>query len=72
MLEKYLMLEKYYVRCQKGGVGWPIDSIQNGYYSKTPLFRSPLSSNSRFIRIYCAFLNGLKLLNLIPSNSRSP
>ena len=40
-------------------------------YSKTPLFRSSLNSNSRFIRIYCPFLNGLKQLNLIrnPLNS---
>ena len=29
-------------------------------YSKTPLFRSPLNSNSHFILIFCPFLNGFK------------
>ena len=34
--------------------------------SKNPLFRSPLNSNSRFIRMYCSFVNDLKKLNLTP------
>ena len=56
------VLESIGVLVQGGGDSLYIQlqSQIQSVYSKTPLFQSPLNSNSHFIRIYCPFLYGFK------------
>ena len=56
------VLESIGVLVQGGGDSLYIQlqSQIQSVYSKTPLFQSPLNSNSHFVRIYCPFLYGFK------------